>query len=115
MHFPQTHLSALKYLVWNIYIFICIKYIIVQRRGDWTVFVFNGIWIASLKSVSVQRRSGLNYVLNAYLVWIMLLTLFGVKDVLIWREAGMCSLCVCVSVLFWLDDSPGTEIVITIC
>lgn len=40
----------------------------------------------------------------------MLLTLFGVKDVLIWREAGMC-----VSVLFWLDDSPGTEIVITIC
>lgn len=45
----------------------------------------------------------------------MLLTLFGVKDVLIWREAGMCSLCVCVSVLFWLDDSPGTEIVITIC
>lgn len=49
----------------------------------------------------------------------MLLTLFGVKDVLIWREAGAACACVCVrvcvSVLFWLDDSPGTETVITIC
>lgn len=41
----------------------------------------------------------------------MLLTLFGVKDVLICREAAVC---VCVCVLFWLDDSPGTKTVITI-
>ena len=87
---------------------------LIMTREIWTArFVIIESKIAPLENTSVQWHTGMNYALNASVVWIMSLTLFGVKDVLIWREAEVC-VCVCV-LLFWLDDSPGTEAVITIC